>query len=71
MTTYIYFYGKHKMLKTENPFIFTCFEDESYFSCLTFTNNKRVLFSASGKECDVCDLFYYLLRSGVAGRREE
>jgi hypothetical protein len=36
----------HEMLKTENPI--TCFEGESYFSCFIFTNNKRVLLSASG-----------------------
>jgi hypothetical protein len=50
MTTPIYFYGNHEMLKTENPIFFICFEDESYFSCTTFTNNKiGVLFSASAK----------------------
>jgi hypothetical protein len=45
---------KHEMLKTENPIIFTCFEDESYFFCFTFTNNKRVLFSASANGRVIC-----------------
>jgi hypothetical protein len=53
------------MLKTENPIIFTYFEDESYFSCLTFTNNKSVLFSASAKWwvicVDACIIFRYFL----------
>jgi hypothetical protein len=34
--------------KAENPIIFTCM-DESFFCYFTFTNNKRVLFSASAK----------------------
>jgi hypothetical protein len=41
------------MLKTENSTIFTC-EDESYFFCFTFANNKRVLLSASAKGIEIC-----------------
>jgi hypothetical protein len=42
------------MLKTENSIILTCFEDESYFSCFTFTNTNRILFSASAKGWVIC-----------------
>jgi hypothetical protein len=67
MTTLIYFYGKHEMLKTENPIIFTFFGSKSYFSCFTFKNNKRVLFSASAKgreicvDASMCIIFWYFL----------
>jgi hypothetical protein len=57
MTTEIYFYEKHEILKTENSIIFTCCEDESYFYCLTFTNNKRVLFLLC-KKSNLCCCFY-------------
>jgi hypothetical protein len=74
MTTQINFYGKHKMWKTENPIIFTCCENESYISCFTFANNKRVLFSALTKGLVIvlmllgalffgmCEFFYFLIR---------
>jgi hypothetical protein len=44
------------MLKKENSIIFTCSEDESYFSFITFTTNKRVLFSVFAK---CFDLHYF------------
>jgi hypothetical protein len=72
MTTYIYYYGKHEILKTENPI--------SYFSCFIFTNNERDWFSATAKglvNCVdapralffgifcfcVCEFFYFPIRS--------
>jgi hypothetical protein len=53
------------MLKKENSIIFTCSEDESYFSFITFTTNKRVLFSVFAKELAFVLMLWLALFFGI------